>query len=799
MEIAKGRPLAVFCWLLSIFAALYVCLDLSERTLLLCLAVLVPLLIGCVVGGLLSKDGRWVLWYISWLTLALVIGAASGYAREAYEIRPAEQYAGGADEIREISGLVVSEDFYSDYMTCVGVEMDLPVLGAHTDKTTKIYLNLTGSHDMRIGDRFVANAMLYPTMEAPEDDITRRQLVAEGYTLVGYVEDIDNVTTEVRGQFVLQTVFRSLQYRLSARLSEDVGGEEGRLSAALLLGTRQSLSEFTVLNFRRAGASHLLALSGLHLAMIILALEGFLKLMHCPFRWRIFLLCLSAVLFLALTGFSVSMLRATFMLICLSLSRLRGAPHDALTPLSVFLGVTLTVSPTSIYDAGLWLTVLATFALVSVVPAMLRKSKNAEEKIRIPKAVVWVLQKLIFPLLSSVIILYVLMIPMAIIFGEMSILSPLANLLLTPLTAITLVLGIVYFPLSYLGTAVGFFGFLAGMSARAMYGVSVAMLHITEKMSDMRGAMLSLRYEFVGPLLLILVLLFLLFLLPRWKHPRRFGYVLAAWTFAFAVCLGVTQMSAVGRWQATYVSHRTNEVLCLTDSRMTVLCDITDGSYGAYRKLLAESRPDSTTEIEALVLTHYHKRHVSTVYKLLGDIRVRTIWLPLTMPSVDGEKAVQDESILRSIAALAQQRNVEVRYYLPKEGADVLDTLTLENLYFSMLKRSTHPTVSMDWSYEGRAGQSDGHLFWLGASAWESDDSEDVLLTATAADTLVFAAHGPVIKSTFSLTDWSNLPDNVLFASGNVSTAIEPSPDMSVVLRYARLFLGDEAIEMTLP
>jgi ComEC/Rec2-related protein len=603
---------------------------------------------------------------------------------------------------------------------------------------------------------------------------------------------------EEREQFVLKTALRSWQSRLSYRLSEAVGGEAGRLSSALLLGTRENLSEFTVLNFRRAGASHLLALSGLHLAMIILALEGVLKLLRCPFRLRILLLCLSAVLFLALTGFSVSMLRATFMLLCLSLSRLRGAPHDSLTPLSVFLGVTLTVSPASVYDAGLWLTVLATFALVSVVPAMLQKAKEDEHKDK-PKAVARLLKRLILPVISSIIILYVLVLPMALIFGEMSLLSPLANLLLTPLTAMILVLGIVYLPLSYLGSTIGFFAFLARTLARVMHYVSGAMLFVTEKMSDMRGVVLSLRYEFVTIMLRILVVAFLLFLLPRWKNPRRFGYVLVAWTLAFVACLGVTQISTAGRWQATYASKRNNELLCLCDNRTTVLCDVTDGSYGAYREFLANARPDSTTEVEALVLTHYHNRHVSTVYKLLGDVRVRTIWLPLTMPFVDGDKAVQDEGNLRSIAALAKQRNVEVRYYLPEEGADILDTLSLERLYFSMLKRSTHPTVSMNWSYEGKGKQTDGHLFWLGASAWDADEARNLLLCATAADTLIFAAHGPVIKSTYSLTDWTNKPDQVLFANGNVSAAIEPSPDMTVVLRHARLFLGDEAIEMILP
>jgi hypothetical protein len=168
------------------------------------------------------------------------------------------------------------------------------------------------------------------------------------------------------------------------------------------------------------------------------------------------------------------------------------------------------------------------------------------------------------------------------------------------------------------------------------------------------------------------------------------------------------------------------------------------------------------------------------------------------MPHTDHQKAIKDEGNLRAIAALAKERRVEVRYYLPAEGADVTPSLSLDRLYFSMLKRSTHPTVSMSWQYEKGNGKV-GSLVWLGASSWESDLSTEIFHSIALADALWFAGHGPVIKSTYTLTEWSNLPDLVLFANGNVAAAVEPSPDMSVVLRHARLLLGDEPIEMTLP
>ena len=388
---------------------------------------------------------------------------------------------------------------------------------------------------------------------------------------------------------------------------------------------------------------------------------------------------------------------------------------------------------------------------------------------------------------------------MALIFGEVSIMSPLANLLLTPLTAISLILGLVYFPFSYLGTFVPFLAFLSKWIAQILYSVSDGMLKITQKMSDTPGALVSLRYGFVQVLLILLICALLLFLLLKWKKPRRFFYVIAAWAAIFVICLTVTKNMTAGQWQATYLSDKMNELFCLSNNEVTVLCDITDGSYTTYRDFLSEGKPDTTTEIDALILTHYHNRHISTVYKLLGDIRVRTIWLPLTMTYTDQDKAIKDEGNLRSIVALAKQRRVEVRYYLPDESADITDTLTLERLYFSMLKRSTHPTVSFTFNYRSQPQEEGKCLTWLGASAWEGDSADELLLAATASDVMIFSKHGPVIKTTYSLIDWSNIPDIVLFSDGNTAAALEASKEMSIVLERARVLLGEEYAQMDLP
>ena len=66
-------------------------------------------------------------------------------------------------------------------------------------------------------------------------------------------------------------------------------------------------------DFRRTGASHLLALSGLHVALLSAMAEWVLRRFRIPKRPRVTLLGILMLLYLALVGFLPSAVRAVFM------------------------------------------------------------------------------------------------------------------------------------------------------------------------------------------------------------------------------------------------------------------------------------------------------------------------------------------------------------------------------------------------------------------------------------------------------------------------------------------------------
>lgn len=137
------------------------------------------------------------------------------------------------------------------------------------------------------------------------------------------------------------------------------------LMAAMTLGLRHDLGEVRDI-FGPAGMAHLLALSGLHVGVLLLALERLLK----PFRrWRTPLLMAATVSFVALVGASPSVIRAATMALAALASRAFGAgrvqPGTALA-LAALVGMLL--APQMLFDLSFQLSYLAVAGMLVLLP-----------------------------------------------------------------------------------------------------------------------------------------------------------------------------------------------------------------------------------------------------------------------------------------------------------------------------------------------------------------------------------------------------------------------------------------------
>lgn len=149
--------------------------------------------------------------------------------------------------------------------------------------------------------------------------------------------------------------------------------ETPALLKALLCGDRTSLSGDTVRTFREAGASHLLALSGLHIGIIYLMLSRlFAPLGHSPASRTAkgILTVLFAFFYALMTGASPSILRATLFIAINETAGLLHRKKDPLKVLCLALVLQLAFSPPSIRSVGFQLSYAAMLGIFLIHPRL---------------------------------------------------------------------------------------------------------------------------------------------------------------------------------------------------------------------------------------------------------------------------------------------------------------------------------------------------------------------------------------------------------------------------------------------
>lgn len=779
MGIGIRRPLCCFCWLFILTTAL--CLRDTLRPYAWIVALAAALLALLLLALGVVKRRRIKALFASFLCLSVLLASGAMLLRERALQRSVEVYA---EQTEIIHGTVLTREYGSNYRTGFTVHIDR--IGEQSC-SQKAYLACEFLSSLQIGDRFTAQVLLQDLREVDEEPTIKRARLSDGCRFLATMvsaQDCLSITSDGRGTRLLPSIRLAaavLQQRLSLEITERVDGQAGALSAALLLGDKSQLDGLTTLDFRRSGASHLLALSGLHLSIIVGLFSWLLLKTRVPYGVRIALVSLFAVFYLFLTGCSVSTLRATVMLLYLNLAHRCGRPSDSLTSLSLFFAGCIAVEPYMLYDAALWLSSLAAFVLVGVIPSLGEKAEQKKPRT--------LSHRVLTSLGASLLIMAVLIVPMWLIFGEIALLSPLSTLLLTPLTALLLILGLLLLPLSLLGGWV-VAEFWCGWIAHAMQAIATLMLRLTANFSDLGDTVVSLRFDFCRWLLPLFAVVFAVFLLIKVKRKRLLGVIPCTFLLAFCLLYGTALGRGDDMLMTEHAAKGNSELLLLTHGSTAVLCDISDGSYSAYSLLLADGISKQHTELDAVVLTHYHNKHISSMEKLFAATKVRTLYLPLTMPYCEQGKAVSDEGIARVLVEIAGENRVNVEFFSPEETV-AFDRICLRALHYEMIDRSEHPALALSWYCIPKGSEQPRCVTYFGASTHETEQIalrfDDMLRQSQA---VILGGHGPLIKQPLVITAWSEELQYLLISKTEVAAALTYNAETAAALDGATLIVA---------
>ncbi|MHB8063347.1 MAG: DNA internalization-related competence protein ComEC/Rec2, partial [Ruminiclostridium sp.] len=204
------------------------------------------------------------------------------------------------------------------------------------------------------------------------------------------------------------------------------------LLSGMIIGYKDGLDENAFSAFSKAGLTHIMVASGMNVAFIILPLAFiFKKLQLGNFTSSIFTI-LVLILFVFVTGFSASVVRAVIMGIMILLGKIIMREADIYTSISAAAIILLTLNPYTLYDIGFQLSFFATVSLVMFYPRL----KELIDHKHIPNIVADTLAATIAAQIGVVpITLYY--------FNNFSTISILSNLLVVPIVQIITIIGFI--------------------------------------------------------------------------------------------------------------------------------------------------------------------------------------------------------------------------------------------------------------------------------------------------------------------------------------------------------------------
>ena len=317
------------------------------------------------------------------------------------------------------------------------------------------------------GDQYKGRVKLFPISTALFPDWPnygrkswREGLVATGYSLSGRIH-------EQRTQE--QSYIVQMRTNIHKEILEELTPHSATIASALLIGRKNYKHQIVFDHFRQAGLAHLLAISGLHMALFCVSLYGVMRLIMSQFvsisqRWSAHkiaavLAIAAGFIYLLLAGHPISAIRAFFMTAFMFCAVLLDRRTVTLRHLNYVTFMVLVIMPSALYQPAFQLSFAATYGIVMFHDAM------SIHKILSDHPVVRHLCYMVAT--SSIAILATLLIT-SYHFGVLSVWGVMANMVAIPFTAlIVMPLGILFL-VSIMGGFEGLIGPIFEVALKAL-------------------------------------------------------------------------------------------------------------------------------------------------------------------------------------------------------------------------------------------------------------------------------------------------------------------------------------------
>ncbi|WP_018649524.1 MULTISPECIES: DNA internalization-related competence protein ComEC/Rec2 [unclassified Thioalkalivibrio] len=424
-----------------------------------------------------------------------------------------------------------------------------------------------------------------------------------GSAVARSVTPLAGVHEGARGRVIMHRLRAAMQARLE-RAAPDL--RHPGLVQALVIGNRQAMTESEWQAFLHTGTNHLMAISGLHVALVAGFAGGIagwlwsgVAVIRRLRRWLFMGVVglVAATGYAVLAGFSIPTQRALLMLIAFTLAVLSRREGVAWRALALAAAMVLIVHPPSVLAPGFWFS----FGAVAVILLLLQGRVGAtgwREGLRIQ------------------VVLAIAMLPLSLAWFQLgSWVAPVANLVAVPMVTLLIL------PLLLVGSLLAWGWPAAGGLLLGIADGLLALLVMTLEALAGIPVLVDQRHVPVAASLLGGVAVFLA-LQPL---ARR----LAPWIAVAAIALVAPLRPdfAAGQWRVQVLDVGAGQATIVETRRHALLIDAGPGREGGFsagdRIVVPALRAGGIRSLDTLMVTHEHAGHAGGVAAVREQISVR--------------------------------------------------------------------------------------------------------------------------------------------------------------------------------
>jgi competence protein ComEC len=474
-----------------------------------------------------------------------------------------------------------------------------------------------------------------------------------------------------------------------------IGGEEAGFLIGMLLGDRADISPEMKNAFVDTGTVYVLAVAGVHVAMIAVVIYALFGLLRLPEKTKIIATMAGIVYYMELAGATPSASRASLMAIIVLAAKLFQYKPNPFNTLGASAVILLALDPKQLFDAGFELSYSAAFSMIYFYPKLSALIKKIPERWEEIRGVSFVLDLFALSLAAQI-----GTIPFtAYYFEKISLVSLVANIVIVPVMEVTIPLGFVIVVLSAFSLWIGSF---FAESARLILWFALKFISRTAAVphASLPTPGFGIRESFFYFLTLTG-----LFNIANAKIFRRTILIAIAGFDVFFLAsifspegssshiLHITFLD-VGQGDAALIECPSGEKILVDAGPRTLTYDAGEKVIGPFL------RRRGISCLDAIVVTHPHSDHLGGVPYLMKNFEVKKVIDPgqKAQSSLYYEYALLTQKVRSSVSSGSMLFNIpNMRFYtlhpvesfLDLDSTDGYTQLNNTSIVFKLLYGST--------------------------------------------------------------------------------------------------------------